>query len=498
MTIAQSPGGTGRLARPVAAAAREILFDRETAPAADPVAAELGLISQVDRAHVVMLAERGIVDPRRAAELLAGIERLRAQRFAPLHDVPAPRGRYLAYESYLIDTLGAEVGGVLHSGRSRNDLNATVVRLRLREPHERLLAESDALGRALLERARRWAGVTMPAYTHHQPAVPITYGHYLAGVASALVRDVEGLWQAGAEIDQNPLGAGAVGGTSLPVDQHRTTALLGFAAPLANSLHAVASRDLVLRQLSAATVLGVLLCRVSHDLQAWTSAEAGLLRLADDVVGSSSMMPQKRNPFLLEHVQGRALAPLGAFTASASAMATARFTNAIAVGTEAVAPAWSALEAATDAVVLLRLVVEGAEPVPERMYDRAVDGQTAATHLAERLVDAGVPFRQAHHEVGAIAKEALEAGLALHDVARVRLAGQPGHVLAALDPAEVAQHAAHGGGPARESVLGAVTEAETAFARIRAAAEERRWRWSQAEVGLDDAVRTLVETGSTP
>jgi argininosuccinate lyase len=131
------------------------------------------------------------------------------------------------------------------------------------------------------------------------------------------------------------------------------------------------------------------------------------------------------------------------------------------------------------------------------MYERAVDGQTAATHLAERLVDAGMPFRQAHHEVGAIAKEALDAGLPLHEVARTRLAGQPDHVLAALDPAEVAQHAAHGGGPARESVLAAVTEAETAFARIRADVEERRWRWSQAEVGLDDAVRSLITTRST-
>jgi argininosuccinate lyase len=483
----QHTAATGRLSRPVAAAAREILFDRETAPPPDPVAAELDLISQVDRAHVVMLVERGIVAAEPAAVLLSAIERLRATRFEPLHGVPAPRGRYLAYESHLVDMLGQDVGGVLHSGRSRNDLNATVVRLRLRAPHERLLAECDALGRALLDRAERWATTTMPAYTHHQPAVPITYGHYLAGVANALVRDVAALWQAGEELDQNPLGAGAVGGTSLPIDPGRTTELLGFAAPLPNSLHAVASRDFVLRLLAASTVLGVLLGRVAHDLQSWTSAEAGLLRLADDVVGSSSMMPQKRNPFLLEHVQGKATAPLGAFTAATGAMLTSRFTNAIAVGSEAVGHVWPALTAITDAVVLLRLVVEGAEPVPARMRAQAVAGQTVATHLAERLVGEGVPFRLAHRQVGEVAKEALESARPFGEVARARFGLPPD----AFDPDAVVRHTESGGGPGPHSVRAATREAAEEFDRIRAARGARRLRWDEAAVRLDRAVAGL-------
>jgi argininosuccinate lyase len=484
---------TGRLAQPVCTTAREILFERHLQPKPDPVAAELSLISEVDRAHVVMLVEQEIVDRATATSLLTGIEDLRAIGFAPLRDLPAPRGRYLAYESYLIDTLGSQVGGVLHSGRSRNDLSATVIRLRLREPHDRLLTECDALGRALLDRAQRWAEVTMPAYTHHQPAVPITYGHYLAGVASALVRDIADLWHAGAEIDQNPLGAGAAGGTSLPIDQRRTTALLGFAEPLANSLHAVASRDFVLRLLSASTVLGVLLCRVAHDLQAWTSAEAGLLRLADDLVGSSSMMPQKRNPFLLEHVQGRATAALGAYTAAASAMCTARFTNAIAVGTEAVAHVAPALEASTDALVLLRLVIEGAHPTAERMRQRAVEGQTTATHLAERLVSAGVPFRSAHHEVGAIAREALELGRPFEDMAKARLAGYTPAVCESLDPASVAASANFGGGPGPHAMRAALREVRAGLSELRDRAERRRHRWISAAANLDHAVTSLIE-----
>ncbi|MGP3933649.1 argininosuccinate lyase [Nonomuraea sp. KM88] len=483
---------SGRLKRPVCAAAQEILFDRHLRPSAEPVAAELQLISQVDRAHLVMLVEQGIAAPEAAQRLLEGIERLRKAHFGPLIDLPAPRGRYLAYESYLIDTLGPDVGGILHSGRSRNDLNATVIRLRLREPYDRLLAECDLLGRRLLSDGRRYAAVTMPAYTHHQPAVPITYGHYLVGVAAALVRDMADLWNAGEEIEQNPLGAGAVGGTSLPIDPRRTTRLLGFSEPLANSVHAVASRDVVLRLTSAAAVLGVLLCRVAHDVQHWSSVESGLLHLADDVVGSSSMMPQKRNPFLLEHVQGRATVALGAFTAAVSAMCTSRFTNAIAVGTEAVAHIWSTLEAATDAVVLLRLVLEGAEPDAARMRQSAVEGQTVATHLAERLVSAGMPFRSAHHRVGAIAVEALETGRPLEDVARQRLPQYGPAVWSGLDPDSVAATANYGGGPGPGALEAALPDVGARLTDLRRRAARRRRRWAEAAAELDAAVHDIL------
>ncbi|WP_314410591.1 argininosuccinate lyase [Streptomyces sp. DSM 40484] len=485
-------GATGRLTSAVHPAAAEILFERHLRVPPDPVAAELGPTSEVDRAHVVMLTEQGVIERGTAARLLAGIEDLRATDFGPLRNLPAPRGRYLAYEGHLVDTLGEETGGVLHSGRSRNDLNATVLRLQLRRPYDRLLTETDALGRALVDRGRRWHTTVMPAYTHHQPAVPITYGHYLAGVAAALVRDLDQLDHAGRELGENPLGAGAVGGTTLPVDAARTTELLGFDAPLANSLHAVASRDVVLRLLAACTVLGVLLTRTAHDLQSWTSAENPLLVLPDSLVGSSSMMPQKRNPFLLENIQGKAAGALGAFTAATAAMSTARYTNAIAVGTEAVGHVWSALEATTDAVVLLRLMIEGAEPDQDTMRRRAAHGQTAATALAERLVVAGVPFRTAHHTVGDISRVALATGRSFEAVAAERLGDHPRELLDALDPDSVAATAGAGGGPAPASVTAALDDAADRLDGLGAAADARRSRWASAERALADAVSTLI------
>src|SRR5205823_6718531 len=137
--------------------------------------------------------------------------------FAALRDRAAPRGLYLLYESYLIEQLGARAGGVLHTARSRNDLNATILRLRLRGPYLRLLREALRLQAVLLSRARRFSGVVMPIYTHFQAALPVTYGHYLAGVAQALERDIAGLIALADDLNRCPLGAGAVGGTSLPI-----------------------------------------------------------------------------------------------------------------------------------------------------------------------------------------------------------------------------------------------------------------------------------------
>jgi argininosuccinate lyase len=482
---------TGRIRRPLDPRARRVVFGDHVEQA---IRDELPFYVAIDRAHLVMLLERGILPRESVRRLLAAMDGLAARDYAPLRGRPAPRGLYLLYESWLVETLGEDVGGAVHLARSRNDINATVLRLRLRGAYRALAREVLRLLATLVRRAERHAGLTMPVYTHWQPALPITYGHYLAGVASALGRDLRGIEDAASELDRCPLGAGAAGGTGVPIDTERTAALLGFAEGVRHSLDAVASRDLVLRLLAAAAVLGVTLSRVATDLQLWSTAELDLVRFPDELVGSSSMMPQKRNAFLLEHVKGRGGAPLGAFTAAAMAMHATPFSNSVAVGTEGVKPLWGALDEVTEATLLARLVVAGAQPQPERMRRRAAEGFTAATELANRLVlETGASFRSAHHRVGALVTRAAEGGLPLAEAAEPLFRE---HGLAAdpawLDPAAVAASAAFGGGPAPESLRRLLAELRGEWSEAARRLDRRSRRWGEGSRTLDAAVAALL------
>ena len=485
---------TGRILHTVSPSARRILFGPTSG---ESVAAELRYIAQVDRAHVIMLCECKIISEAAACRLLSEIGELEASGFAPLANVQAPRGLYLAYEDFLMRRLGEDIGGVLHTARSRNDLNATTLRLRLRTPYLRLLREVLRLQVTLIRRASRYDGVVMPAYTHYQAAVPISYGHYLAGVASALERDIKGIFEAFAGLNDCPLGAGAVGGTSLPIDQQRTTTLLGFERAVSHSIDAVASRDLILRILAAASVLGVTVSRLASDLLLWTTAEFGFLSLPDQLVGSSSMMPQKRNPYLLEHVQGRSALVLGAFVSSATAMHAKPFTNSISVGTEAVSPVWNALQSLTEALILARLVVAGAKPQPAAMLQRAIDGYTPATEFANRLVtETGMPFRSAHHLVGSLISSAAQNGQEpLNQLAaRWREDKNVDVSLAGLDPAAVAEGTNYGGGPGAASLESCLTNLRSQWINSMNQKRAQTVKWNDAAKTLNETALKLSRT----
>lgn len=471
---------TGRIRAPLSPlAARGLAFHA-------PVFArtqELALVRQIDRAHLVMLAETGLLAPETVAQLLIAVE---TACFSALDAAPAPRGLYLLYEAHLVALLGEDVGGALHTARSRNDLNATLLRLRLRAPARELLRALLRLVATMLARARRFADMLMPIYTHGQPALPGSYGHYLVGVAQPLLRSAEALtgWLDG-DFALCPLGAGAAGGTSLPIQPATTARLLGFLAPIHHAIDAVASRDFALRLLGEGAILGTTLSRCALDLQSWIS-EPAQLDLPDSLVGSSSMMPQKRNPYLLEHIQGRATRPLAAFAGAIAASHAKPFSNNIAAGTEAMAGLWDALADLTSAAMLTQAMVQGARPRASVMQARAEGGLVEATEIANRLVAAGLPFRRAHHLVGAAISADPHAILAA--IARQ----VPQADLTDIDLRATMRANRHGGGPGswRDRAAFAPDIARLAACHAALARHERRWR--EADATLDAATAQLT------
>jgi argininosuccinate lyase len=471
--------GTGRLLGELGPRTRRVVYGE---PSEAELEAELELMTRIDRAHLVMLAEQQLIPAAAAASLLGCIDAREAGRFSALRSRPAPRGLYLMYEGYLIERLGPDVGGVLHSGRSRNDLKATITLLRLREWLQEFAEQAVRLEAILLSRARTHAQLLMPAYTHFQAAMPVSYGYYLLGVAAAVGREIDALAAASGRLAECPLGASAVAGTDLPIDPARTARLLGFTTTTRHALDAVASRDVPLRLMASAAGLAVVLSRLAADLQLWSTVEFGFIDFPDRLVGSSSAMPQKRNAFLLEHVKAKPGHAAGAWAAAAAMMAAAPFTNSIEVGTEAMAAIWPGLDAVRQSVLLSQVLVSGAHPVPDRMRQRAEESFTGATSLANRLVRQGTPFRTAHHLVGDAVRKAVAAG-------STQLAdfGPPGWLdgieLSGLELPDLVSAHRYGGGPG--AFAAAFSDALSRWA------VHRRWHleWHRATRGADAALR---------
>jgi argininosuccinate lyase len=390
----------------------------------DPLMEEINASIDVDRqlyrqdiaaskAHVAMLAKSGIITAQDAKLIAHGLDtilsEIEAEKFAfkrALEDI------HMNVESRLAELIGPAAGR-LHTARSRNDQVATDFRLWVRDAIDEIDAALAAYQRALAEKALEHAATVMPGFTHLQTAQPVTFGHHLLAYVEMAARDRGRFADARTRLNESPLGAAALAGTSFPIDRTMTAAALGFERPMANSLDAVADRDFVLETLAAAAITAVHLSRFAEEIVIWSSPLTGLIRLSDRFTSGSSIMPQKRNPDAAELVRaktGRMIAALNGLLIVIKGLPLA-YQKDMQEDKEGAIDAIGALKLALAAMAGM---VHDIEPDMARMRQAAGEGFSTATDLADWLVRAlKLPFREAHHATGRIVAKAAEAGITL-------------------------------------------------------------------------------------
>ena len=421
------------------------------------------------RAHAAMLGAQGIIAAADAAAIDVGLAQI-AGEFAA-GGVPvdlALEDIHMTVEARLRQIVG-DAAGRLHTARSRNDQVATDFRLWVRTACDRIDAGLKALQTALLARADEHADSIMPGFTHLQVAQPVTLGHHLLAYVEMVGRDRGRFRDARARLNESPLGAAALAGTSFPLDRAATAAALGFDRPMANSIDAVSDRDFALEYCAAASIAALHLSRLAEEIVIWASQPFGFVALPDAWSTGSSIMPQKRNPDAAELVRGRAGLLLGAFQRLAVIVKGLPLTYSkdLRDDKEAVFGAFDALALSLAAMTGM---VETLGFRTDRMRALAASGFSTATDLADWLVrEAGVPFREAHHIVGACVKRSEALGVDLSELP----AGEAAAIHAAVTPAALAALTVEASVASRISYGGTAPErVREAIAAARAALED--------------------------
>jgi argininosuccinate lyase len=414
-------------------------------------------------AHARGLARAGVLTGEEAAELERGLAQIAGE--IERGELEWDRERedvHMNIEARLAEIVGP-VGKKLHTARSRNDQVATDLRLFSRRRTREVLDALRALAESVIARAESEIDVLLPAYTHLQRAQPSRLSHHLMAWQELLCRDRGRLDDALARLEESPLGAGAVAGSGYPLDREATAKELGFVRAMRNSIDATSSRDFLMELGSALAILAVHLSRIGEELVIWSSAEFGFVTLSDRFCTSSSMMPQKRNPDVAELVRGKAAISIG------SAVSLLVLEKSLPFGygrdlQEDKRPIFDAFDAATISLRALAGAIATATFHAERMRAALSKGNVCATDLADFLVLAGVPFREAHHVVGGLVRAAEELGVELRDLPRTRLAeAHPAlgsdEAARVLDPEKAVEQRDLVGGPARRRVVAAIEDA---------------------------------------
>lgn len=368
---------------------------------------------RASKAHASMLAAQGIITKADARKILKGLEQvLKEIESGQMNYSRALEDVHMNIEARVKDMIGTPAGR-LHTARSRNDQVATDFRLYVRDTIDAFDAALARLQLALACKAEVHAATVMPGFTHLQPAQPVTFGHHLLAYVEMLGRDRGRFGDARRRLNECPLGAAALAGTSFPIDRNMTAEALNFHKPAANSLDAVSDRDFVLEALGAAAITAMHLSRLAEEIVLWATPQFGFIQLSDKFTTGSSIMPQKRNPDAAELTRAKTGRIAGAFQSLLMVMKglPLAYSKDMQEDKEV---AFDALDSLGLAIAAMAGMVDDLEPMPDAMRAAADQGYSTATDLADWLVRVlKLPFREAHHVTGRIVAEAESRGLAL-------------------------------------------------------------------------------------
>ena len=360
-------------------------------------------------AHARMLTAAGVLSTEELQAIESGLQTI-AGEIAAGHfnwDI-AREDVHMNIEARLTELIG-EAGKKLHTGRSRNDQVATDIRLYLRDAIDAIAGELTRLQRGVVELAAAHTDTVMPGFTHLQTAQPVAFGHHLLAWNAMLERDFGRLVDCRRRMNECPLGAAALAGTTFPIDRAQTAAALGFDRPTANSLDSVSDRDFAIEFSAFAALLITHLSRMSEELVLWTSAQFRFVELPDRFCTGSSIMPQKKNPDVPELVRGKT----GRVNGHLVALLTLMKSQPLAYNKdnqEDKEPLFDCVDTVLDCLRAFADMVPAIEAQPQRMREAARAGYSTATDLADYLVRKGVPFRDAHEVVGRAVRAGVESG----------------------------------------------------------------------------------------
>ena len=452
----------------------------------------LSPLMAIHYAHLVMLAERGIINPADARSIRGALDAICINDIRSTPYDGSCEDLFFFVERLLVQGCGEDVAGRLHTARSRNDIDMTMYRMRQREFIVALVAASLELREGLIDLAGRHRATLFAAHTHTQPAQPTTIAHYLLGVIEQLERDAIRLQAAYVSTNRNPLGSCAITGTGFPIDRELTSDLLGFDGPTGNTYGSIATVDYLLESVAATGVLLAGLGRFVQDLLLWCTIEFGYLRLAEGFVQSSSIMPQKRNPVALEHARAIGSKALGQTSAILLTVHNTPFGDIVDTEDDLQPLVAGMFRDALRAVTLVGAAMGTAEFDVARLESRAAVGGTTLTELADHLVrQHDISFRVAHSIAGHLLqaqREHPEAPLGAmlaavsSDVLGAPLEYTDAQIAEIMSPRHFVEVRRTHGGPAPDETARALADAAAALEG------DRRW---VARVG--DAVSAADE-----